>query len=276
MRVVLLTEAAGPAVRGLLHLGLRGIPVAPVLVASRPTVSVAVETAAAIHARSTRRVLGTVLRRLAAVFDPPARFLTSSQFAGLAERVVVTESLNAEGMIRALELEAPDLLLLAATGLVNATIIGIAGVATLNSHPGLVPWARGNGAVEYAIRHRIPVGVSVHHVDDGADTGDVVHRQLVPVTPLDTLASIRQKADELRWMALAAVAERFVSGSPPPRTPQSRRLPAAHWPTSAERAEAERFVTDGEACRRYCAWRDIAGGDLLPEVDAAFDRDTLT
>ena len=276
MRVVLLTETAGPATRALLHLGLRGITVATVLVASRPTASLAVETAAAIRSRSSRRVLGAALRRLAAVLDPPARFLASGQFNGLAERAVVTESLNAPGMVRALEGERPDLLLLAATGLVSTAILGVPRVATLNAHPGLVPWVRGNGAVEYAIRHRVPVGVSVHHVDHGADTGDLLQRQLVPLTPSDTLGSIRQKAEELRWIVLADVVWQFVCGSPPPRTPQSRRARAARWPTSAERGDAERLVTEGEAYRRYCAWRDIAEGDLLPAVDAAFDRETLT
>jgi methionyl-tRNA formyltransferase len=276
MRVVLLTETAGPALRALLHLGLRGITAATVVVASRPTVSVAVETAAAIRTRSTRRLFGTVLRRLAAVVDPPARFLASGQFDGLAERVAVTSSLNTPTMIRALESERPDLLLLTATGLVDASVLTVARVATLNSHPGLVPWIRGNGAVEYAIRQRVPVGVSVHHVDEGADTGDIARRQLVPVTTLDTLGSIRQKADEVRWTALADVVGQFVAGSPPERTPQSRRLQAAHWPSAAERAAAERLVTEGDAYRRYCAWRDIAGGDLLPRDDAAFERDIHT
>jgi hypothetical protein len=276
MRIVLLTETAGPAARALLHLGVRGVTVATVLVASRLTVSVAVETAAAIRARSPRRVVGAVLRRVAAIVDPPARFLASGQFEGFAENVVVTEPLNMAGMVQAVERERPDLLLLTATGLIDDAVLKIPRVATLNSHPGLLPWVRGNGAVEFAIRQRIPVGVSVHHVDEGADTGDIVIRHLVPVTPTDTLGSIRQKADEMRWMLLADVVKRFQSGGVPPRWTQDRRYPSAKWPTSAERAEAERVVTEGEAYRRYCAWRDIAGGDLLPEVDAAFDRPTFS
>jgi folate-dependent phosphoribosylglycinamide formyltransferase PurN len=276
MRIVLLTETAGPAIRALLHLGLRGITVGTVMVASKARVSVAVETAAAIRSRSSRRVLGTALRRLAAILDPPARFLGSGQFDGFAERAAVTGPLNSEGMVAALENERPDLLLLTATGLVSTAVLGVPREATLNSHPGLVPWVRGNGAVEHAIRHRVPVGISVHHVDQGADTGDIVRRQLVPVTAADTLGSIRQKADELRWIALAEVVAQFVSTSAPKRSPQSRIVRAAHWPTRSERAEADQLVTEGAAYRRYCAWRDIAGGDVLPDLDAAFDRDTLT
>lgn len=271
MRIVLLTETAGPAARAVLHLGLRGVSVATVLVAPRRTVSVAVEMAAAIRARSPRKVAGGVFRRLAALVDPPTRFLTSAQFEGFAERVVVTDSLNTVGMVRALESERPDLLILTATGLVSGSVLKVPRVSTLNSHPGLLPWVRGNGAVEFAIRRRIPVGVSVHHVDEGADTGDIVLRHMVPVTPRDTVASIRQKADELRWMLLADGVTRFHSGAAPPRWAQARRYPSARWPTSVERAEAEHLVREGEAYRRYCAWREIAGGDLLPEVDAAFD-----
>jgi methionyl-tRNA formyltransferase len=276
MRVVVLTESAGPATRALLQLSLRGVTTAAVLVASRPTVSMAIETAAAIRARSARRIMATTLRRVAAVIDPPARFLASGQFDGLAERVAVTSALNSPEMLRALETVQPDLLLLTATGLVGAEIVAVPRTATLNSHPGMLPWVRGNGAVEHAIRNRIAVGVSVHHVDEGPDTGDVVLRQLVPITPVDTLGSIRQKADELRWVVLASVVRQYVSGAVPPRTPQRRRLRSSRWPTSPERAEAERLVTDGEAYRRYCAWREIAGRDELPHDDTPFESNTFT
>ena len=275
MRVVLLTETPGPAARALLQLGLRGLDVASVLVASRPTVSVAVETAAAIRSRSARRLVGGVLRRLAAIADPPARLVKGGQFEGFATHVVATAPLNTPEMLRALEGERPDLLLLTATGLVDTSVLKVPSLATLNSHPGLLPWVRGNGALEFAIRQRVPVGITVHHVDEGADTGDIVLRHLVPITRADTLASIRQKADELRWILLADVVKAFHSGVPP-RWAQARRYSSAKWPTASERADAERAVTEGEAYRRYCAWRDIAGGDLLPEIDAAFERSPQT
>jgi folate-dependent phosphoribosylglycinamide formyltransferase PurN len=276
MRIVVLAEAAGPATRALLQLGLRGVSTAAVVIAPRPTVAVAAELAAGLRARSPRRLAGTALRRLAALLDPPARFLSSGAFEGLAERAVVTEPLNSAAMVRALESANPDLLVLAATALVERAVLGVPRVATLNSHPGLVRWVRGNGALEYAIRHRVPIGVSVHHVDEGADTGDVVLRRLLPVTPADTLGSLRQKAEELRWMVLADVVRQFAAGPPPSRAQQLRRFPSARWPTSAERADAERLVTEGEAYRRYCAWRELAGSDVLPDTDAAFDPEPLT
>ena len=275
MRVIILTETASHAARALMELSLRGITAAQVVVAAKPTVTVAVETAAAIRTRSPRKVLGTTLRRIAAIIDPPARFITSGQFDGLAERVVVTESLNSPRMLHALEGARPDVLVLTSTGLVNRAVLAVPRVATLNSHPGLLPWIRGNGAVEHAVLRRIPVGVSVHHVDEGADTGDVLLRQLVPVTPTDTLGSLRQKSDALRWIVLGDVVRRFVDGARPPRTPQARRFPSAHWPTTAERADAERLVTEGEAYRCYCAWRAIAQGDALPNGDVIFERETL-
>lgn len=276
MRVVVLTEDAGPAARAVLQLGLRGVGVTSVVVAARPTVSAAVETVAAIRTRSARRVFGGLLRRTAAMVDPPARFLRAEQFEGFAETVVITGPLNTPEMVRELEQARPDLLLLTATGLVTKGVLSVPAVGTLNSHPGLLPWARGNGAVEFAVRRRIPVGVSVHHVDEGADTGDIVLRHLVPVIPADTLGSIRQKADDLRWMLLADVVKSFHSGAVPPRWAQVRRYPAAKWPTSAERAEAERLVREGAAYGTYCAWRNLAGGDRLPERDDAFDRLTVS
>jgi methionyl-tRNA formyltransferase len=271
MRVVVLSETPGYAGRALLQLGLRGVTPSALVVAPKPMLSVVAQTTAAIRARSPRRVAGTALRRLAAILDPPSRFLVTAQFEGLAERVVSTGGLNSPGMLRVLEELTPDVLVLVATGLVDEAVLGVPRVATLNSHPGLLPWIRGNGAVDQAIRRRVPVGVSVHHVDKGADTGDVLVRQLIPVTKADTANSLRQKADELRWMLLADVVRQFASGEIPRRVPQGRRFSSCRWPTSTERAEAERLVTDGEAYRRYCAWREIVGGDTLPESDAIFE-----
>jgi hypothetical protein len=276
MSVVVLTEAAGPATRLLLQMSLRGVTAAAVVVAARPTISVAAETVARIRARAPRRLLGAAMRRIAGLLDPPPRFPASGAFDGLAEKGLVTEPLNSPAMLRALESASPDLLVLCATALVDRSVLAVSRLTTLNSHPGLLPWVRGNGAVEFAIRTRVPVGVSVHHVDEGADTGDVISRQLVPVTPADTLGSLRQKADELRWTALADVVRQFVAAAPVPRTPQGRRFPSSRWPTSAERAEAERLVTEGEAYRRYCAWRAIAGSDVLSDDDAAFVPDHPT
>ena len=271
MRVVVLTEAAGYGGRLLVQLGLRGITPVALLVASRPLASVVAMTTAAIRTRSPRRLAATALRRLATILEPPERLLVGGQFAGLTEQVIATEPLNSSGMLHALEALAPDILALGATGLVSDAVLAVPRVTTLNSHPGLLPWIRGNGAVDQAIRRGVPVGVSVHHVDKGVDTGDVLVRQLVPVTKADTANSLRQKADELRWMLLADVVTQIVSGESPRRLPQALRFPCCRWPTSAERAEAERLVSDGEAYRRYHAWRDAAGADTLPDDDAVFD-----
>ena len=270
MRVVLLTEAAGPAVRTLTHLGLRGIAPSAVVIASRDAGTIVRETATKIRARPARALVSGALRRLAAMFDPPRPTPAPSQFDGLTDRVISTGRLNSPQMYRALEEVEPDLLVLTATGLVDETVLAVPRVATLNAHPGLLPWIRGNGAVDQAIRRRVPVGVSVHCVDKGIDTGDVLLRQLVPVTPIDTVSSLRQKADELRWILAAEVVRQFVCGTAPRRVPQSQRFPLYRWPSSVERAEAARLVTDGEAYRRYSAWRDLANGNLLPPDDAMF------
>ena len=270
MRVAVLTETTGYAVRALTQLGLRGIAPSAVVIASRGIPTIVNGTVTKMGARPARAVVSGALRRLAALLDSPRRTPAAPQFDGFSDRVISTGPLNSPPLYRALEEVEPDLLLLTATGLVDETVLSIPRVGTLNAHPGLLPWVRGNGAVDQAIRRGVPVGVSIHYVDKGIDTGDMLWRQLVPVTPTDTLSSLCQKAEELRWILAAEIVRQFVCGTPPRRMPQSRRLPLCRWPSSAERADAKRLVTDGEAYRRYCAWRDLANGDLLPQDDAMF------
>jgi methionyl-tRNA formyltransferase len=71
----------------------------------------------------------------------------------------------------------------------------------LNLHISYLPWGRGADPNFWAWRDDEPHGVTLHLVDAGVDTGPIIRRRLVSMSPTDTLstsyAKLRQAAEEL-------------------------------------------------------------------------------
>lgn len=64
----------------------------------------------------------------------------------------------------------------------------------LNIHPSLLPAFPGLEAWAQAVEAKVPEsGVTVHYVDDGMDTGEVIRQVRVPVLPDDTPASLHAR-----------------------------------------------------------------------------------
>ena len=52
----------------------------------------------------------------------------------------------------------------------------------INLHIGYLPYNRGAHPLYWAIREGTPVGVSIHYIDRGIDTGDIIAQKQVAVT----------------------------------------------------------------------------------------------
>lgn len=63
----------------------------------------------------------------------------------------------------------------------------------INLHAAYLPWARGIGTTLFATMLRYPYGVSVHFIDEGLDTGQLIARKLVPTERTDTLRTLYSK-----------------------------------------------------------------------------------
>lgn len=48
----------------------------------------------------------------------------------------------------------------------------------INAHPGLIPSSRGLDAFKWAIYNKVPLGVTLHHIDNEVDMGRVLHHEL--------------------------------------------------------------------------------------------------
>lgn len=74
---------------------------------------------------------------------------------------------------------------------------------TLNCHAGALPFYRGRNPLTWAIINgEAEFGVTVHWVDLGIDTGDIVLQIKAPIRPTDTYATLLASAEELCASAL--------------------------------------------------------------------------
>lgn len=133
-------------------------------------------------------------------------------------------SVNDPDAIRALRAVRPDLLLVYGTGPVSRETYGIARVAVLNCHGGNPEEYRGLDSHLWAVYHDDfeNLVATLHHVDDGIDTGAIALQKRLALdrsTGLHTLRAITARA--CVDMALAAIAA--AEGGVVPSRPQRQR-----------------------------------------------------
>jgi len=117
--------------------------------------------------------------------------------------------------------EKPDVLTLGGTRIIKPSILETPRRATVNSHPGLLPWLRGSASVGWALYKDMPQGATVHFIDPGIDTGDIIARRKLSVSRRDTYESINARIATLSG-ELMAEALTFLASGEAPREPQDR------------------------------------------------------
>lgn len=130
---------------------------------------------------------------------------------------------NDETCKELLEAEKPDVLVLGGTRIIKTHILEAPRRATVNSHPGLLPWLRGSASVGWALYKDMPQGATVHFIDPGIDTGDIIARRELPVYRRDTYESLNARIANLSG-ELMAEALTFLADGEAPREPQDRNI----------------------------------------------------
>lgn len=92
-------------------------------------------------------------------------------------------------------------------------ILGLPARGTLNCHAGALPFYRGRNPLTWAIINgEEEFGVTVHWVDLGIDTGDIVVQIKTPIKPGDTYATLLASAEELCASALVRAISDVYEG----------------------------------------------------------------
>ena len=127
-------------------------------------------------------------------------------------------------------IDKTDYFLVSGAGLLDGRFCAAARV--LNSHPGLVPQARGLDAFKWAIWRGEPIGNTLHFIDADVDMGEIVHHEPTPVFAEDDIHSLAKRHYEAEIDVLANFDQYLPGGARKPLLldlpvqPPRMRMPA--------------------------------------------------
>lgn len=83
----------------------------------------------------------------------------------------------------------------------------------MNIHPALLPSFPGTDGYGDTWRYGCKVGgCTVHFVDYGEDTGPIIGQKAFPITPSDTLETVKEKGLQLEWQLYPECIRLFAEG----------------------------------------------------------------
>jgi folate-dependent phosphoribosylglycinamide formyltransferase PurN len=105
---------------------------------------------------------------------------------------VVVGNINDRACADFIRDHAPDALAVCGTSVLKPEIFTLAPKGAINIHTGITPEYRSADPIFWALYHRElgKVGVTVHYIDRGIDTGPILHQEAVGVFADDSLATI--------------------------------------------------------------------------------------
>jgi len=131
-------------------------------------------------------------------------------------------NMNGAAMGRFLRGRKPDLVVLGQSGIVRPNLLEIPPLGTLNCHPARLPYYRGVDVVRWALWNGSDVAATLHYVDAGVDTGDVIRIREIPVHAGDEPADVERRAVDCTLEMLVEAVEECSRGKRLPASPQPR------------------------------------------------------
>src|SRR6202049_149688 len=108
--------------------------------------------------------------------------------------VVVCKNQNAPDSIARLRDWSPDLILFTGGNILRTQLLEVPRLGVLNVHLGLLPEVRGMSSPEWSLLQNVPVGITIHFMDAGIDTGPILQKCEFPGTArCESLSDLRHR-----------------------------------------------------------------------------------
>jgi folate-dependent phosphoribosylglycinamide formyltransferase PurN len=94
----------------------------------------------------------------------------------------------------------PDVFILISSEVISKEVLALARLGTVNAHNGILPTYRGMDSVAWAVLHNDQIGCTLHAVDQGVDTGDIIAIKFVSLQLIYTKSLkqlVKEKQSEL-------------------------------------------------------------------------------
>lgn len=83
----------------------------------------------------------------------------------------------------------------------------------LNLHNSFLPWNRGAHPCTWAIVDRTPAGATMHWMDEGIDTGDILYQERLEVKDLETAHQLYQRSMEAELRVFRTGMDLLMGGN---------------------------------------------------------------
>lgn len=135
----------------------------------------------------------------------------------------------------------------------------------INLHPALLPYNRGAYPNVWSIVEGTPAGGTIHYIDEGVDTGDIIRQREVPVEPTDTGATLYARLEE-------ATLDLFFETWPLIRAGVAPRIPQPRGEGTTHRVRDVQRIDEIDLDRTYTAREliDILRARTFPPYRGAY------
>lgn len=139
--------------------------------------------------------------------------------------VLQPEKVRKAEFIQTLKELAPDVIVVVAYGqILPGSILNIPPLGCINIHGSLLPKYRGAAPIHWAIiRGETETGVTTMFMDKGMDTGDMLLKRTVPISPADTTGTLHDSLSQLGAELLVDTLVQLEKGTLK-RIPQDDKL----------------------------------------------------
>lgn len=104
------------------------------------------------------------------------------------------DKINSKETVAAVKKREIDILINAGGGIFRKRIVNAPKIGILNAHMGVLPKFRGMNVLEWSLFYGNRVGVTLHLIDTGIDTGDILLFNEIEIEKSDTIESLRAKS----------------------------------------------------------------------------------
>lgn len=123
-----------------------------------------------------------------------------------------------------------DLIVVSRWGILDTNVFSELPVQIVNTHVSLLPELRGKNPIPGALLARLrKTGVTIHYLDQGIDTGDIIHQCEFPIQPNDFEKEVAPKAAVLIQKMYAKVIADFCQNNVPRRKQNSNKSFYFSW-----------------------------------------------
>jgi folate-dependent phosphoribosylglycinamide formyltransferase PurN len=90
--------------------------------------------------------------------------------------VALCDDQNSPAAIERLKAWAPDLMIFTGGNILRRPLLDLPRLGVLNTHLALLPEIRGMSSPEWSLLKRVPLGITIHYIDEGIDTGPILKK----------------------------------------------------------------------------------------------------